>query len=215
MTDTERYVPAAGRATFTRLYDPVMALSMREGSWRRRFTERLAQDLPDGGVAADIGAGTGTFAIELANSRRDVTVIAVDGDPQSIDLARGKPGSDRVRWTEGLAAKLPLPDASVDVVSMSLLLHHLSSASKRQALTEARRILRTGGHLHIADWGRPDLVTFAGFQFLRLLDGVENTREHAQGSIPALVNSAGFEEAVVWRRLRTFWGSVEFIEARV
>jgi len=26
----ERYVPAAGRAAFTRLYDPVMRLTMRE-----------------------------------------------------------------------------------------------------------------------------------------------------------------------------------------
>lgn len=215
MSDTDRYVPAAGRAAFTRLYDPVMALSMRENSWRKPFSERLGRDLPEGGVVADIGAGTGTFAIDLANNRRDAIVIAVDGDPQSIGLAQGKPGSERVRWTEGLATKLPLPDASVDVVSMSLLLHHLSSDSKRQALAEAQRILRSDGYLHVADWGRPDSVTFAGFQFLRLLDGFANTTEHAQGSIAMLINSAGFEDATVWRRLRTFWGSMEFIVARV
>lgn len=215
MTDTDRYVPAAGRGAFTRLYDPVMALSMRESEWRGPFTERLGRDLPRDGVAADVGAGTGTFAIDLADGRRDAIVIAVDGDPESIGLAQGKPGSERVRWVKGLATKLPLPDESVDVVSMSLLLHHLSSDTKRQALAEARRILRSDGHLHVADWGRPDSVTFVGFQFLRLLDGFDNTREHAQGSIPKLIGSAGFRDAAVWRRLRTLWGSMEFIVARV
>ncbi|MBK5231425.1 MAG: class I SAM-dependent methyltransferase [Thermoleophilia bacterium] len=215
MTDTDRYVPAAGRAAFTRLYDPVMALSMRESSWRQPFSERVGRDLPEGGVVADIGAGTGTFAIDLANNRCDAIVIAVDGDPQSIGLAQSKTGSERVRWTKGLATKLPLSDASVDVVSLSLLLHHLSSDAKRQALAEARRILRSEGHLHVADWGRPDSVTFVGFQFLRLLDGLANTSEHAQGSIAMLIDSAGFEDATVWRRLRTFWGSTEFIVARV
>jgi hypothetical protein len=32
-----RYVPAAGRTAFTRLYDPAMALTMRERTWRPRL----------------------------------------------------------------------------------------------------------------------------------------------------------------------------------
>ena len=101
----------------------------------------------------------------------------------------------------------------MDVVSMSLLLHHLSPDTKVVAVAEAKRILRPGGHLHIADWGRPDPVTFAGFQLLRLLDGIANTRDHAEGKIPALITSAGFKEVSTWRRLRTVWGSMEFITA--
>jgi hypothetical protein len=30
----ERYVPAAGRASLTGLYDPIVALTMRERRWR-------------------------------------------------------------------------------------------------------------------------------------------------------------------------------------
>ena len=114
----ERYVPAAGRGAFTRLYDPVMGLSMRESSWRPELIERVGLHLPEGGVTVDVGSGTGTFAVELAGSRHDATIIGVDGDPESISLAKQKPGAQRVRWEDGLATDLPLEDASVDVASM-------------------------------------------------------------------------------------------------
>ncbi len=211
--DGDRYVPAAGRGAFTRLYDPVMSLSMRESAWRTALVERISLDLPEGGVAADVGSGTGTFAIELADTRRDATVLGIDGDPESIAISKSKPGSERVRWDEGLATGLPLADDSVDVVSMSLLLHHLSPEAKALALVEAERVLRPGGRLHVADWGKPDAITFAGFQLLRVLDGLVNTRDHAQGEIPKLVGAAGFEDVSVWRTLRTVWGSMEFISA--
>ena len=206
-------MPAAGRGGFTRLYDPVMSLSMRESSWRRAMVERVDRDLPKGGTLVDVGSGTGTFSVEIAGSRLDATIVGIDGDLESISLAKAKSGSDRVRWIEGLATDIPLEDERVDVVSMSLLLHHLSPDTKVVAVAEAKRILRPGGHLHIADWGRPDPVTFAGFQLLRLLDGIANTRDHAEGKIPALITSAGFKEVSTWRRLRTVWGSMEFITA--
>lgn len=211
--DGDRYVPAAGHGAFTHLYDPVMALSMRESAWRTALVERISLNLPEGGVAADIGSGTGTFAIELAGARHDATVIGIDGDPESIAISKSKPGSHRVRWDEGLATDLPLADDSVDVVSMSLLLHHLSPEAKASALVEVERVLRPGGRLHVADWGKPDAITFAGFQLLRVLDGLVNTRDHARGEIPKLVGAAGFEDVSVWRTLRTVWGSMEFISA--
>lgn len=213
MTGNDRYIPAAGRSAFTRLYDPTMALTMREGSWRADLRRRVDADLPEAGVAVDVGSGTGTFSIELAGLRRDVTVIAIDGDPESIELARRKPGSDGVSWIKGMATELPLEDESADVVSMSLLLHHLNADGKRGALREAMRILRPGGYLHVADWGRPDAVTFIGFQLLRTLDGFSNTRDHAHGLVPLLIDTAGFEEVNTWQRFRTFWGSIELTSA--
>ncbi len=211
--DDDRYVPAAGHSAFTRLYDPIMALSMRESSWRTALVERTNLDLPEGGVAADVGSGTGTFAIELAAARHDSTVIGIDGDPESVAIAKSKPGSDRVRWDKGLATDLPLADDSVNVASMSLLLHHLSPEAKSSALVEVERVLLPGGRLHVADWGKPDAITFAGFQLLRVLDGFVNTSEHARGEIPKLIDATGFEEVSVWRTLRTAWGSMEFISA--
>lgn len=211
--EDERYVPAAGRSAFTRLYDPAMALTMREEAWRPALRARVSSDLPRDGIAVDVGSGTGAFAIQLADLRHDVTVIAVDRDYQAISLAKQKEGSDRIDWLHGLATELPVPDQSADVVSMSLLLHHLGASGKSGALAEAKRVLRPGGRLYVSDWGKPDLVTFAGFQVLRALDGPSNTRDHSRGLVGTLVVNAGFTEIFVWKRLRTIWGSLEFTRA--
>jgi SAM-dependent methyltransferase len=53
----------------------------------------------------DFGCGTGTFAMLLAD--RGFEVIGVDPARASLDVARAKPGGDRVRWIHGDAASLP------------------------------------------------------------------------------------------------------------
>jgi ubiquinone/menaquinone biosynthesis C-methylase UbiE len=210
----ERYVPAAGRASLTRAYDTVLALTMRERRWRPALAAAVVAGVEPGGVVVDVGSGTGTLAIALAAARPDVEVIGVDGDPEVRALAARKPGAERVGWRDGLAGSLPLDDASADRVVMSLLLHHLAPDGKRAALGEARRVLRPGGSLHIADWGRPrDPLTRLGFLALQLVDGFEGTRDHAAGRLPAFVAGAGFAAPEVARRLRTVWGSLELLRA--
>ena len=64
------------------------------------------------------------------------------------------------------------------------------------------------------DWGPPHhLSTRAGFFMVRLLDGFENTAEHAAGRLPALVTQAGFSDVTVRQQWRTMWGSVELLTA--
>ncbi len=53
----------------------------------------------------DIGCGTGTFGCMLAS--RGIKVIAVDPAAASLDVARSKPGAERVRWLHGDATTLP------------------------------------------------------------------------------------------------------------
>jgi ubiquinone/menaquinone biosynthesis C-methylase UbiE len=219
MTKVERYVPAAGRAGLTRLYDPALALTMRERRWRPRLLDAVAAGLPHAGTVVDVGAGTGTFAIALARARPDVLVIGVDGDPQALEIARAKPGADRVEWREGLAGGLTTGDAlaegSADAVVMSLLLHHLTPDAKHTALVDARRALGARGWLHVADWGDPgDLLMRIAFTGLRLLDGFENTRAHADGELPAVIRAAGFDGVERHARLRTAWGRLELLRAR-
>ena len=53
----------------------------------------------------DVGCGTGTFALLLAD--RGIDVVGVDPASASLDVARAKPGADRVRWLHGDATSLP------------------------------------------------------------------------------------------------------------
>src|SRR5262245_10414685 len=210
----DRYVPAAGREAFTRVYDVVVALTMRERRWRPALTEAVTGGLPAGATVVDVGSGTGTQAIALARARPDARVVAVEGDPRAEALARRKDGAERVDWRRGLAHALPLADASAHGVVMSLLLHPLPPDGKRAALAEARRALLSGGQLHVADWGRPtDPLMRSGFFALQLIDGFAGTRDHAAGRLHAFIADAGFVEAQTYRRLRTAWGSLELLRA--
>jgi SAM-dependent methyltransferase len=63
----------------------------------------------------DIGCGTGTFACLLA--RRGFDVTGIDPAAASLDVARRKPGADRVRWLAGDVTTLP--PLQVDLVTMT------------------------------------------------------------------------------------------------
>ena len=122
-------------------------------------------------------------------------------------MAQAKPGAAAVEWKQGLAGALPLADGSCDRVAMSLLLHHLDADGKRAALAEAHRVLRPGGSLHIADWGKPqDPLMRAGLFTLALFDGFDGIRDHAAGRLPFFIEGAGFAEVRRHDRLRTASG---------
>jgi ubiquinone/menaquinone biosynthesis C-methylase UbiE len=210
---TERYVPAAGRRAFTRLYDPVVALTMREQTFRDRLRAQTLDGLAAGGTVLDVGCGTGTLAIALAAG--GAQVIAVDGDPDVLALAHAKPGAGAVQFRKGTATALPLAGESVDRVVMSLLLHHLGAQAKRAALAEARRVLRPGGRLHVADWGRPrGALPRAGAWVLQRVDDAESLREHLDGALADVIASSGLVDVTLRARMRTVWGSLELLSAR-
>lgn len=214
MAAEERYVTATGLRGLTRFYDSIIAVTMRERLFRGRLTGQVLADLPADARIADIGAGTGTFAIGLAAAAPAATVVAIDGDPEVLALAAAKEGAAAVEWERGLANELPLADASCDRVTMSLLLHHLDAAGKHAALAEAHRVLRPGGSLHVADWGKPqDPLMRAGLFTLALVDGFDGIRDHAAGRLPGFIEAAGFGAVRRHDRLRTTWGSLELLSA--
>ncbi|MFE9663716.1 methyltransferase domain-containing protein [Streptomyces sp. NPDC005955] len=93
----------------------------------------------------DIGCGTGVFALLLAD--RGVEVVGVDPARASIEVARAKPGSGRVRWICGDATDLPA--LRVDLVTMT---GNVAQAvadpdAWQQTLRGAHEALRPGGRL--------------------------------------------------------------------
>ena len=187
-----QYIPAARWRVLSRVYDPVLALTMREGHFRAAMRDRIDAALPQGGSVLDVGCGTGTFAIAFAARRPDAQVTGIDGDAEILARARAKAGSEAIEWRQGLAGELPFAEDSIDVVTMSLVLHHLLPAQKREALAEIRRVLRPGGSFHLTDWGPPqDPLMSAAFYVSQAIDGFERRAEHRAGRLPGLLRAAG------------------------
>jgi SAM-dependent methyltransferase len=63
----------------------------------------------------DVGCGTGTFACLLAD--RGIETVGVDPAAASLEIARAKPGAQRVRWLHGDATSLP--ELHVDLATMT------------------------------------------------------------------------------------------------
>jgi ubiquinone/menaquinone biosynthesis C-methylase UbiE len=209
----ERYVPAAGRRLLTPLFDPVMAVTTRERRWRGRVADEALMSTP--ATILDIGCGTGTLLVELARRNPDARVAGLDGDPDILQRAAGKAraAAVEVELLNGMADSIPLENSSVDSVTSTLVFHHLSPDAKARTLAEIRRVLRPDGRLVIADYGRPhDPLMRAAFLYVQLLDGVQNTRQHAAGQLPDLIAKAGFHVGSV-DRLRTISGTLELLVA--
>ena len=208
---SERFTPAAGRPGLSALYDPVLALTTRERKFRRVLVEQALAAAPS--VILDLGCGTGTLAIQLAHAIRSARVIGLDGDPDALRRAAEKAhaASAEIELIEAFATAIPLPDHSVDCVTCSLVLHHLSPTAKARALGEAHRVLRPRGLLLIADWGAAhDPLMRAAFLAVQLLDGFQTTRAHAEGELPRLIARSGFTGTPL-DRLRTAWGTLALV----
>lgn len=208
---SERRIPAAGRRSLTGLYDPAMAWTMRERRFRRALVEQTLAADPS--VIVDLGCGTGTLAVQLARATPDARVIGLDGDPDALCRAADKARAARVEieLLEGSATAIPLADQSVGCVICSLLLRHLSPEAKPRALEWTYRVLRPGGLLLIADWGRAhDPLMPAAFLAVQLLDGFQTTRMHALRELPRLIERSRFSVARI-ARLHTLWGTLDLL----
>ncbi|GHA30732.1 methyltransferase [Streptomyces tauricus] len=92
----------------------------------------------------DIGCGTGVFALLLA--ARGVEVVGVDPARASLDVARGKPGSDRVRWLHGDATALPPLRVDLATMTANAAQQIVDDQTWRDTLRGAHQALRPGGH---------------------------------------------------------------------
>ena len=111
---------------------------------------RLA--LRQGMTVADVGAGTGYFALPIARAVvPSGRVLAVDLQQEMLDLLRKKLEPDLpVTLVHGEATRTTLADASADLVFYANVWHEIDDTGA--ALVEASRILRPGGRVAIVDW---------------------------------------------------------------
>jgi ubiquinone/menaquinone biosynthesis C-methylase UbiE len=207
------FLPALGVDWLTPLYDTVAWL-LGERSFKRRLIE--AAGIVPGQDVLDLGCGTGTLALLVKAACPGARVVGLDRDPRILALARVKVARTTadVALCEGSATAPPFAPASFDRVLTTLVLHHLTTAQKREALAAVRRLLRPGGELHVADWGPPhNWLMWIASLGVRLADAAETTAANLHGELPALIAVAGFVDVAETERWMTPFGTLAFVRA--
>lgn len=209
------YVPALSFDWLTPLYDPLVALTLRETKLKGRLIEQA--QIATGHDVLDVGCGTGTLAILVKTRVPGARVVGLDGDQKVLAIARKKieRAGAQIELHEGLANDAPVfAPASFDRILTSLVLHHLTTEQRRSALAAMRRWLKPGGELHVLDFGPQDHWFFGLLaRGVAWLDGEERVRDNLAGRLPEMMREAGFARAEELGRAGTPFGSVSFYRA--
>jgi ubiquinone/menaquinone biosynthesis C-methylase UbiE len=208
----EGYIPALGHDLMTPLYDPLLRWVMREGRFKHRLVEQAG--VRGGQSVLDLGCGTGTLAVMVKLAQPEAEMVGLDGDANVLRIARAKADRAGVNLLLhlGMAYEIPYQDGYFDRVLSSLMLHHLTAGDKQRTLAEAFRVLRSGGELHVVDFGPPRTFysRLAAFVSAR----AEQVADNVRGRLPEMFREAGFENVGETGQLMTVAGALSFYRAR-
>jgi ubiquinone/menaquinone biosynthesis C-methylase UbiE len=211
----DTYLPALGYDLLTPLYDSLIRLTMPERAFKRRLIEQAR--VREGQRVLDLGCGTATLTLLAKETCPGADVTGLDGDPRILDIARKKAagaGAD-VSLDLGMSYRLPYPAESFDRVISSLFFHHLTREDKVRTLEEVRRVLRAGGELHVADFGRPQnlLMRVASLPW-QAFDGWKTTADNVAGRLPEMMRRCGFSGVHEPVRYITLFGTLSLYQGR-
>jgi len=153
----------------------------------------------------DVGTGTGSLLLAAMERWPMARATGIDPSLRMMEVAeaaaeeRGPALRNRVRFLEGRAGNLPIPDASVDLVLSSFAIQ--LAPSRAAAVREALRVLRPGGHFACITWQvggdpfEPDNVVDMVLDELEVMPPPIGPEPHVYGSpatAAAELRRAGF-----------------------
>lgn len=208
------YIPALRYRCLTVIYDPLVRLTTREKLFKTALI--LQAGVQPKHRVLDVGCGTATLAIAIKRSQSRASVVGIDGDRKILEIARSKAsklGLD-ISLDYGLSVDLPYGDSSFDRVVASLFFHHLTTPNKVRTLSEMHRVLKSGGELHVADWGRAkNKFMRTAFLLVQLLDGFDTTSDNVNGLLPTLIAGSGFDDVTETASYMTMLGTMSLFKA--
>jgi ubiquinone/menaquinone biosynthesis C-methylase UbiE len=159
------------------------------GGRRSRVYRRIValSGVRPGDSVLDVGSSSGYLARKLAAAAGPAGhVTGVDPSAAAIAYARRR-ARRAMTFAVGVAQDLDLPDASFDVVTCTLAMHHIPARKREAAFGEMFRVTKPGGRLLVADFdpSRQPLALHPGGRRMR----------HASasvGSLAELATAAGY-----------------------
>jgi len=150
----------------------------------------LSELLPLGGQnIVELGCGNANLARALLARHPDshVSGLEVDARQHAKNLATPQAGLD---FIAAGAQAIPFPDASFDLALMLKSLHHVPGPLMQQALSEAARVLRVGGHLYVSE------PVYGGSfnDLIRLFNDEGVVRAAAQAALDAALRTGAWEQ---------------------
>lgn len=213
--EANSYIPALGFHRLTPVYDLLLHWTMRESIFKAKLIEEAS--LQRGHRVLDLGCGTGTLAVLIKKAHPETDVVGLDADAKALEIAKAKAAKAQVgiQLNQGMCFRLPYPDDSFDRVLSSLVFHHLCRELKLGTLREVFRILRPGGQLHVADWGKPSSrMMRLAFLMVQMLDGFATTTDNVRGLLPEFFRGTGFQDVDESAQFMTLFGTLSLYRAR-
>src|SRR5215831_7141250 len=121
----------------------------------------------------DVGCGPGY--VSAAAAERGAVPIGLDFSAEMIAIAKEK--FPQLEFHQGDAQKLPFPGANFDRVVANFALLHL--AEPERAMTEAARVLKSGGRFGFTTWAK-----IAENPFVRLVDDAIQANANLEVDLP-------------------------------
>jgi len=211
----DKFIPALRFNWLTDFYDPIVALTCREKKFKSLLAEQAA--IKTNYQVLDIGSGTGTLAIHINKRCSSALVTGIDADKKVISIANRKADAENLnlRFIEGMAFNIPFDSNTIDRCVSSLFFHHLTTLDKERTFSEAYRVLKQGGEIHIADWGQPTgILMRILFYVVQFIDGFKTTSDNVKGCLPEMMKTAGFVDVMTEKNISTPLGTISLYSAK-
>jgi ubiquinone/menaquinone biosynthesis C-methylase UbiE len=165
------------------------------GGRRRRVYRRVVSlsGVRPGDSVLDVGSSSGYLARKLAAAAGPAGhVTGVDPSQAAIAYARRR-ALPAMTFRVGVAQDLDLPDATFDVVTCTLAIHHVPARKRAAAFGQMYRVTRPGGRLLVADFdpSRRPLPLHRGGRRMRRAAATVGPLEELAGAAGYRVESTG------------------------
>ncbi len=208
-TTNEEYIPALSYRFLTPFYDLIQKYIVGDVRYKSQLIEQAG--IQPGQHVLDLGCGTGTLAMMAKQAQPSAEVSGLDADADMLKVANYKKNQANlnVKFDIGFTNDLPYPDASLDRVLSSIMIHHLKTPDKEKTAREVYRVLRPGGQLHIIDFGKP--VTWYGKMLGPFLHKFEEANDNIDGRLPEIFGAPGLKTQILGN-FWTFFGDLAFLK---